>query len=1248
MEPSLGAVSAYLAKAAGPKLTAAAQRQIVRRRWRIRLARRAFAELPRPRLRRHLAKWLELPVNQGVLLSPKGPTDDAVEFLDAYLGVQSPEWDDLPGSERRRRTEAVLVQVYDGVLRDVDPSYAISIASARSQAASTQTQAAVADVKETVEEIRTIQAAAAARGDELDLRDRLRALPSLDPEWVVQRWREAPEEVWSAVTGLTQHDARPESVVADWQRLRPDWVVNAPVAARLAIAELAAGYGVTALAADLFESAANDAAPRSSYWRARAAYTHAVNGNATEARRVLGTSSPAADTEPLSRVVAAMLDDDLPAVRQVIDEWEPQTAVETVLRASLQSQALLTTSDGSATAPEAVSAALKALQEGILRVRASTALRLIRARLLIWGVRRGQSRHLDADLRDARELALAARDARRAWRGNSAEATAVACEAANLAQDWQTTIKIGTVSEGGAIAAEAAAADVRKHVAAAFVVTGNLELAERLISSIDDSHIRALLTGQLAETRGEEAEPHYRTALDHAGDDDQRRADALMALASVGAIDVPGLQEFVSRYPQIQAEVEAARALAAGRRDVGIEHLRQVRRASPTAAFRLAQAYAEAGDTDGLVDTLRDAAADFHNPQLQLNAVQELLRADRIPDAQAELDRLLTSGANWAGRADALRLAADLAARDGRLDLATELLEAALGARDSDPAIRWRLVQILLERGDYEAAWRVFTEADPALLVTTVTQAHAWIELHRRHGEAEEAVRGSLRLIRQFPADEAVAGHAIAAVFAGHREPPSEHTLHDLHAAIDAFITQWPDSTYFRLVSTEDAATLLQRMTELVRTSSEEARHRREIEIALAYGQLPVGIASAMARRSYTEAVVLRGLGRLHAQHPHPAEHRLDIEHARAAVDGSVAVDTTTAAVLLALPAPVRRAAKGIFRRMVTTDNALRDASRGRDALAGRSTSTFGFDPDADAARIFSIEPETAERMATEAELLVSEITAMHRRTPPIGRENSPVEGDPFDPWKPLLDLAEAESLPVWADDVALRILARQAGLTAFSTPAVLAVLADTDRITGDEYRDARRALLAGRIGDAPLDETLLLEVAEQEGWKPGAAALALGSPASWATPNAFSIYRKIVHAAHRSQPVGDLGWLYSAIRGAALAFAHQPETVSRIAGVILAWTIDATNAAGKPVAELVAAAREAIRAPYVQPSNLPDPLVPAVETLRDGLAGTLPAHLAAQYILGLFSELADHDKSMVARLILQPPSTPSMPGNKP
>jgi tetratricopeptide (TPR) repeat protein len=1245
MEPSLGAVSAYLAKAAGPKLAAAAQRQLGRRRWRLRLARRAFAELPRPRLRRHLAEWLEFPVNQGVLLSPDGPTTEAVEFLDAYLGVQSAKWGDLPGSERRRRTETVLSQVYDGVLREVDPSYAISIASSRGQAASAQTQAAVAEVKETVEEIRTVQAAAAARGGELDLRDRLSALPSLDPEWVVQRWREAPEAVWSAVTGLTQQDAQPEAVAADWQRLRPDWVVNAPVAARLAIAELAAGYGASILAADLFESAANEAAPRSAYWRARAAYIRAVSGDVSGARRALGASRAAGDTEPLARVVAARLDDDLPAVRQVIEEWEPKTAVETILRASLKAEALLTASDGSVASPEAMTAALKVLQEGTRRVPATTALRLVRASLLILHVRRGQSNHPDTDLRDARQLALSARDARRTWRGNSAEAAAVACEAANLAQDWQTTLKIGTVSEGGATAAEAAAADVRKHAAAAAAMTGNVELAEQLISSIGDFHVRALLTGQLAETRGEDAEPHYRRALDLADDDDQRRADALLALASVGATDVPGLEEFVSRYPQIRPEVEAARALAAGRRDEGIEHLRQVRRTVPTAALRLAQAYAEAGDTDGVVDTLRDAAADFRNPQLQLNAVQELLRAGRIPDAQAELGKLLTSGANWAGRADALRLAADLAARDGQLDRATELLGTALAERPTDPAIRWGLVQVLLERGDYAAAWRVFAEADPALLVTTIPQAHAWIELHRRHGEAEQAVRGSLRLIRQFPDDEGVAGHAIAAVFVGHREPLSEETLRDLHAAIDAFTTRWPDSTYFRRVSAEDAATLLQRMTELVRTSREEARYRREAEIALAYGQLPVGIASAMAGRSYAEVVVRRGLGRLHAQHPHPAEHRLDIEQARAALDGSVAVDTTAAAVLLALPASARRAAKGIFRRMVTTDSALRDASRGRDALAGLSTDTFGFDPDAGAARIFSIEPETAERMATEAELLVAEITAMYRRTPPPGHATPSAEGNPFDPWMPLLDLAKAESLPVWADDVALRILARQARLPAFSTPAVLAVLADTGRITGEEYQDARRALLAGRIGDAPLDEALLLEVAEEEGWKPGAAALALSSPASWATPNAFPIYRRLVHAAHRSQPAGDSGWLYSAIRGAAFAFAHQPETVSRIAGVILAWTIDATNAAGKPVAELVAAARQAIRVPYVQPPNLPDPLAPAVETLRDGLAGTLPAHLAAQYILSLFSELADHDKSMVARLILQPPSTPSIPG---
>ena len=157
-----------------------------------------------------------------------GLCTSAVEFLDAYLGADLPKWRDLSGPERRHRTETVLGHVYDGVLREVDPSYAVSIASSRSQAAAAQTQAAVADVTQTAEEIRTVQTAAAARGDERDLRDRRRALPSLDPEWLVQRWREAPEPVWSAVTALTQPDTGPEAVVADWQRLRPGWVINAP------------------------------------------------------------------------------------------------------------------------------------------------------------------------------------------------------------------------------------------------------------------------------------------------------------------------------------------------------------------------------------------------------------------------------------------------------------------------------------------------------------------------------------------------------------------------------------------------------------------------------------------------------------------------------------------------------------------------------------------------------------------------------------------------------------------------------------------------------------------------------------------------------------------------------------------------------------------------------------------------------------------------------------------------------------
>jgi len=1241
MDPSLGAVSAYLAKAAGPKLTAAAQKQIARRRWRTSLARRALAELPKPRPRRLLAKWLTLPVNQGVLLSPDGPTRDAVEFLDAYLGAGSPKWNDLSRAERQHRTEAVLMRVYDLVLQAVDPNYAISIASARNLAASAQTRSAVDEVKEKVDEIQTVQAEAVSRGGELDLRDRLSALPVLDPDWMVERWRDAPEGVWAAVTALTQHDAKPEAVLADWRKLRPAWIVGAAIPARLAIAELAASYGENGLAADLFESAANEAAPRSSHWRARAAYLHAATGNTNEARRVLAAARGAGDAEPLQRAVAAILDHDPAAVRLVCEKWEPVSPIETVLRANLRAEALLVSGDGSATSPETRIAALRALREGIRLVPASTALRLSLARLLILEVRAGRSSHPDADLREARELALTARDIRRAWRANSAEAATTACEAANVAQDYAETIRIGTVSDGGATVAEATDAGVRKHVALAVAATGNPEQAEELISSIDDPYLRALLTGQIAEARGQDAEPHYRAALGNAGDDDQRRADALMGLASTGASDIPGLDAFLHEYPEIRPEVEAVQALAAGRREDAIERLRQVRRTSPTAALRLARAYAEAGDTDGLVNTLRDAASDFHNPQWRLNAVHELLRAGRIPEARQELDSLLASGVGWAGRADALRLAADLEIRDRRLDRATELLEAALAARPSDSLIRWDLIQVWLERGDYETSWRLFTEADPDLQVATVTQAHAWIELHRRHGDAEETVRGSLRLIRQFPDDESVAGHAITSFFTGHHEALPAETLHEFHAAIDAFTTRWPGSTHFNLVSAADAATLLQRMTELARTTEEQSQHRREVEIALTYGQLPIGIASAMAGRSYAEVVVRRGMGRLHAQHPHPAEHRLDIEQARAAIDADVAVDTTAVAVLLALPDPVRRAAKGIFRRMITADNALRDAARGRDALAGRSTDSFGIDPDAGVPRIFSISPEAADRMATEAELLVNEITAMLRRTPPASSDAAPAERDPFNPWKPLLDLAEAEAFPVWVDDVALRALARQSGLTAFSTPALLAVLGDTNRITSDEHRQARCALIAARVGDSPLEDALILEVAEEEDWKPGAVALALASPASWATPGAFPTYRRIVQTAHRKQPDADADWMYSAIRGAAFAFAQQPGTVTQIAGAILAWTIDATNASGSQVVRLVGAARHAIRAPYVQVPDLPDPLVPAVETLRDGMAGAVPTHLAARYILGRFSELHDRDKSTASRVILQPPARP-------
>ncbi len=1080
------------------------------------------------------------------------------------------------------------------------------------------------------------QAAAA----EEQLRDRLEQLPPLAHVRLVASWRDDPTRTWRLVATLTSMDASPSDVVDEWQEAEPRWLTDATWQVQVAAGELATAYGARCLAGDLFVRAAQDGAPRRYHWLARAALLFDDAGDSDRRDAALTGHGRCADsTDPFARAVAYLFEGDLDRSAAHLQEWVPDDPMERAVRAGFA----LRLAVGDPRQPfkaASLEAALEVTGRA-LDQQWTAGLAISRARMLMYRARLGDSPALYRDLQDARGLAVRARDERRVWRGDSAEPTALACQAAVLSIDLVGAIRLGTPGEDGATTDEANCPEVREYVAVAASQLGDLSLARASAEHLTEPFARARVEALLAEASGTDPEPHWRQAVALAGDNDELLAQALTGYAMAAkSQDVPGLDEFTARYPEAGEQIRAMAELSAGNPGAAIARLRGLRRTSATAALSLAQAYKTTGQIDLCVTTLVEAAGDFHDPSLRYNAATTLAEAGHTIEAEQELQTLLAvTAADWTARADAVRLAAQLAYDRHDLHRATELLQTLMLLAPADESGRWALVQILMRRSDLDAAWRTLTTAPQPLDPRNVGEAQMWIELHRRYGPADQTVNGSVALLRRFGTSEQFSAYVLTSLLApgSSRDPLPPAVLADFHRAIDTFFQRWPDSPYLRRISSDDPGELLARLTAMVTPSEEEVVHRRRLTRDLMLGRLPLGILTQAIKRSYTEIIIRRDVGIIPALHPDPREFTASLAAVSSALDKDVAIGIDALAVLAALPADVRELATRSFSRLITTDDVLRDARNGHDSLAQRTTATWFYDVHARSGRMAEVPQDEADRLAGQSAQLLATIQGLSRYPRPVRRAAPDADETAFAGWMSVIDLALDQQIPIWTDDHVLRAIARQIGLSAISTPALLADLSEQSALASDRHEDAVRAMIKARVGDFPVNEQRLMELAEDEGWAPVSVAVVLSRPAAWTnTLRTATLFVDLLQSARPHRPLDAPNWLYAAIVGATLA-AADPLAATDIAARLLALALYNTAAQGELATNLVTAARQALAdSDDVDQQHAPDPLALSATLLRDAYSIALPPSIATSYVLASLSELSDTDRHTVRRALLQ------------
>lgn len=853
------------------------------------------------------------------------------------------------------------------------------------------------------------------------------------------------------------------------------------------------------------------------------------------------------------------------------------------------------------------------------------------------------------DLARAQALAVRARDDRRRWRGESAEAVAIACQAATMAEDYRAALAHGRHGDdGAATAAEAADVRVRAHVGLASIALGLVDPAPDLIGlpEFDQARLQALLD----RAQGGNPEPAWRRAL-AAAENDQQRATALAGLAATGTVDLPGLQDFEVAYPGPGAFVRATVDIARGDAAAAVRRLRAAEGDSPQAALLLAQAQENVGRIQIAAETLTEAARRFSDPSLGLAAVRVHLRLGAHDDAERTAVALLaTVPHDWSGRAELLSLAAHGAAGRGDLETAVELAHTACQVDPYDTDRRWALVRLRLATGQLEQAAAALRAHPDRLQSNTREQARTWLAVLHEAGTAREADLAATDLWQQFPDDEELLASVVALVTVG---VPSESTevtsaatdaesTHETapHPVAESYLRRFPNGGIraVKIDDDDDVDTMLDKLSEHVRVDRQASRARRELHGRLARQELPLGVLASVARRPYTTLLLSHGFGVLPGTSPDPAEHDLSVADAHAALDGPALLDASALLTLAALPQPSARLLIAALSRHEVLDETLADIRRARRDAKMRSDLTIVWDDVHQKAAAQQTPQVELDRQRRLADQLHGVAQKARRRT--AAPADPRMGSDQHSPWWPTVHTAASNQRPLWADDSALRLLARGEGTTAFSTAALLDALLRAGRLDHTDHTHARLELIRSRTS-TPADPDVLHELATEEDWAPQVAALTMFAPAAWANPHqAHRTFARAVARIAAARPDSLPDWLYLAVHGVGYAYNTQSAVAAELAATLLATALHVGAAQPTQAARLLAAARAALQETAHDPDHPGDPLPRAVALLHEAYSAAL-AGTATPYLLALFSATSDADRTSVTRTLL----TTSSPG---
>ena len=862
---------------------------------------------------------------------------------------------------------------------------------------------------------------------------------------------------------------------------------------------------------------------------------------------------------------------------------------------------------------------------------------------------------IDRALSNAFHLAMTARDRILDWHGPTSEALAIAALALSQAGDPKGALRLLLPPpQGTARPQEATAQRVVVLAAELAASTQQLDTAFDLAKRIEDPIERHIATGLAYLIRKDceaEAVAEFRQAL-HDPVANSRPDQQVRALLALSLVEEPTDDEIrmVEGFDRQIADLIRAQALATAGRTRQAQMIARRYPSSEAATQIRVLTLLDGGGVSKAIEALENHARQHNDERFLIQAAT--LAHSYNQNAEAErLAGLLAGSIQPYRRRIGREILVDTATR--RKDWSRVLVETRrltqdteLAERDPDRpehllSYRWAAAQAHYQLRQFAAAYEAIRD-EPPLKPPDATRARLVLavlhflapSIHARDADGSgsstvvtqaEVLARLTSIAQAFPDDEElVAAAVMTSLRLPVTEPVDPGQLARARALQEQFFGRFPDSKLIRRVEIKDTvADVTELLREHLAPGADQVIRMRRAAWA---GQVPISVVTTSVHRSYAEGLIKDALSCYPMLSGDPQVVLAEIAEAQERLNQAVVIDTSTLFLADAAFGDCGEL-RSRFERWVLSDAQRDDVLAARVSLQMTGPFSMGWDPYTNRPTMHETDEATMRRWTADADRLAAALVWCEIAQDPPDDEDSDSRL-----WSSPIRIARDRGLPLLADDAALRATARNEGVPAFSSFAVLQALVASGEKDASLVDQAYRRLMKSRVAELPLLDRIG-EIASEDDWSPTSyAAFLLARPTVWMPQErGLAIYMDLVQAMPAGRPTDLALWCSTALHGLCQTIA--PEAVPAATSSVMAWTVLTTR---QP--ELLPRFLEVCPRIIVQFAGETDVLRDLMLKIIQNLRLVVPAEHVAGMLLPLLGELDEENRSRAVQIFLTAP----------